>query len=98
MAVPTLYLETSVWGSLAARQPRDRKQVVHRLLHLLDGVQGTCAISDIVLAEVQDAAQPDAAEIQRRIEETHHTVYPISEAMEALALSYIEAGVYNMKQ
>jgi hypothetical protein len=93
MAVPTFYLETSVWGSLAARQPRDRKQVVHRPLRLLDGVQGTCAISDVVLAEAQDASPADAAEIRRRIDETHHTVYPISEAMEALALTYIEAGV-----
>jgi len=93
MSVPTLYLETSVWGSLAARQPRDRKQVVHRLLRLLDGVRGTCVISDVVLAEVQDAAPADTAEIRRRIDATHHTVYPISEPIEALALSYIAAGV-----
>src|SRR5438128_530755 len=93
MAVLTLYLETSVWGSLAARQPRDRRQVVFRLLRLLDGVQGTCAISDVVLAEVQDAAPADAAEIRRRIADSHHTVYPIGEAMETLALRYIEAGV-----
>lgn len=93
MTVPTLYLETSVWGSLAARQPRDRKQVVRRLLRLLDGVRGTCVISDVVLAEVQDAAAADAAEIRRRIDETHHIVYPISETIESLALSYIAAGV-----
>jgi len=30
MTVPTLYLETSVWGSLVPRQPRDRTQVVQR--------------------------------------------------------------------
>jgi hypothetical protein len=47
----------------------------------------------VVLAEVQDAAPADAAEIRRRIDATHHTVYPISEAMEALALTYIEAGI-----
>jgi hypothetical protein len=93
MTVPTLYLETSVWGSLAARQPRDRKQVVHRLLRLLDGVRGTCVISDVVLAEVQAAAPIDAAEIRRRIDQSHHTVYPINEAIEALALSYIAAGI-----
>jgi hypothetical protein len=40
MAGPTFYLATSVRGSLAPRQPRDRKQVVHRLLRLLDGVRG----------------------------------------------------------
>ena len=51
----TFYLETSVWGSLAPRQPRDRKQAVHRLLRLLDGVRGQCVISEVVLGEIHDA-------------------------------------------
>lgn len=93
MVVPTFYLETSVWGSLATRQPRDRKQVVHRLLRLFDGLRGTCVISDVVLAEVLDATTADAAEIRRRLHQTHHTVNPISESMEALAVSYIAAGI-----
>ncbi len=87
------YLETSVWGSLARRQPRDRKQIVHRLLRLLDGVHGTCVISDVVLAEIQDADPGDADQIRRHLVKTHHTAHPISTEMESLALAYIGAGV-----
>ena len=93
MSPPTFYLETSVWGSLGRRQPRDRKQVVHRLLQLLDGVRGTCVISDVVIAEMQDADPRDVAEIRRRIDATQHLVHPISEPMESLALAYIAAGI-----
>src|SRR5439155_21133468 len=93
MPVVTCYIETSVWGSLAHGQPRDRKQVVHRLLRLLDGVHGTCVISDVVLAEIKDAAPRDAAEIRDQLTKTDHTVYPISSDMESLALAYIAAGV-----
>ena len=93
MLVPTFYLETSVWGSLARKQPRDRKQVVQRLLRLLDGARGTCAISDVVIGEIQDADPTDVAEIRRHLDATHHLVYPISEPMESLARAYIAAGV-----
>ena len=93
MPAATCYIETSVWGSLAHGQPRDRKQVVLRLLRLLDGVHGTCIISDVVLAEIQDAAPSDVVQIRHRLEETNHTVYPISDDMESLALAYIAAGV-----
>jgi predicted nucleic acid-binding protein len=85
MPAPTCYLETSVWGSLARGQPRDRKQVVLRLLHLLDGVHGTCVVSDVVLAEIQNAARGDLAQIQDRLKATDHTVYPVNADMESLA-------------
>jgi hypothetical protein len=58
MTPPTFYLETSVWGSLAPRQPRDRKQVVQRLLQLLDGLRGIGLISRAVSVEIE-AAPPD---------------------------------------
>lgn len=90
---PTFYVETSVWGSLAPRQPRDRTQVVRRLLRLLDGVRGTCVISDVVLAEIAQAPHDEAARIQQRIDEVGPVVHTISDSMEALAQNYIEAGV-----
>ncbi len=40
MNVKTVYLETSVLGSLAPRQPADRKRIVKELLTMLDGKRG----------------------------------------------------------
>ncbi len=57
MVTPTVYIETSVWGSLAPRQPPDRKRIVQQLLSLLDGLRGLCVISDAVLEEI-DLAPP----------------------------------------
>ena len=85
MDVPTFYLETSVWGSLAPRQPRDRKQVVSRLLSLLDSVRGTCVISVGVLLEVAGAAPAEAGVLRGHIDQKRPIVFPITEAVEALA-------------
>jgi hypothetical protein len=93
MAGPTFYLETSVWGSLAPRQPRDRTQVVHRLLRLLDGVRGTCVIAEVVLAEINNAPPDEADQIRRHIDRARPSVHPISDAMESLARAYLAAGV-----
>jgi hypothetical protein len=93
MVGPTFYLETSVWGSLAPRQPRNRTQVVHRLLRLLDGVRGTCVISDVVLDEINLAPSDEANRIVRHIDRMQTIAFPISEAMESLARAYIAAGV-----
>src|SRR5262249_32167123 len=58
---PTFYLETSACGSLAPRQPADRKQAVRQLLNLLDGVRGRCVLSGTVLEEIE-ASPPAVAE------------------------------------
>ena len=93
MAGPAFYLETSVWGSLAPRQARDRTQVVHRLLGLLDGIRGQGVISDVVLAEINEAPADEAEQIRQYLDRAQPTVHPISEAMESLARAYIAAGV-----
>lgn len=93
MAAPTFYLETSVWGSLAPRQPRDRKRIVQQLLNLLDGVRGICVISEVVLDEIELAPATEAEVIRSRIAVVRPEVYPVTnEAME-LSLAYIAAGV-----
>jgi hypothetical protein len=95
MIPPAFYLETSVWGSLAPRQPRDRAQTVRRLLRLLDGVRGTCAISEVVLAEI-DLAPPEEADlIRHHIDVAEPVVHAISAAMALLARAYIEAGCFR---
>jgi hypothetical protein len=93
MSVPAAYLETSVWGSLAPRQPRDRTQIVHRLLRLLDGVRGQCVISDVVLTEINNAPPDEADQIRHHIDRVNPIVHPISDARESLAQAYIAAGV-----
>jgi predicted nucleic acid-binding protein len=93
MSVPTFYLETSVWGSLTSRQPRDRKQVVRRLLRLLDGARGTCVISAVVLAEINDAPTDERDLIGQHIDRVKPVVHPISDEIESLARVYIMAGV-----
>jgi predicted nucleic acid-binding protein len=93
MSAPTFYLETSVWGTLAPRQPRDRKQKVHQLLRLLDGVRGQCVISEVVLTEVKKASLDEADQILERIERMQPIVHAISEAIETLALAYVAADV-----
>ena len=93
MSAPTFYLETSVWGSLASRQPRDRKQVVHRLLRLLDGARGKCVISAVVLAEINDAPADERDVISEHIDRVKPVVQAISDEIESLARAYIAAGV-----
>ena len=93
MEAPTYYVETSVWGSLATRQPRDRKEVVRRLLTLLDGIRGSCVISEAVLGEIALAAPAEAASIQQYVEKVKPVVYPLTEAVESLARAYLAAGV-----
>ena len=93
MTAATFYLETSVWGSLAPRQPRDRARVVRRLPQLLDGVHGICVASDTVNAEIDNAPPNEAEEIHRHIDRVKPLVYPISDSMESLARAYIAAGV-----
>lgn len=93
MVVPTFYVETSVWGSLAPRQPRDRKRIVVKLLTSLDGVHGVCVISAGVLAEIVMAPAAEAAVIQRRLAAAAPAVQPITDAIETLAKAYIAAGV-----
>ena len=82
--VPRFYIETSAWGSLAPRQPRDRKQVVRSLLSLLDGARGTCVISVGVLMEIARAHPADATVLREHIDRMRPVVYPVSEAMEVL--------------
>lgn len=93
MSGPLMYLETSVWGSLARGQPRDRTQVVHRLLQLLDGTRGQSVISDVVLAEIKEAPPEEAEEIIHHLDRVQPLIHPINEAMEALAQNYITSGV-----
>jgi hypothetical protein len=89
----TLYIETSVWGSLAPRQPRDRSQIVRRLLRLLNRTPAVCVISDTVLAEIGQAPPDEAQQILQGIDKSKPVVHSINDSMEFLARKYIEAGI-----
>src|SRR5437016_5390247 len=75
MNVKTIYLETSVLGSLAPRQPADRKRVVKRLLTLLDGIRGVCVVSDVVLEEIELAPAIVAEPIRRALAEVQPLIH-----------------------
>jgi hypothetical protein len=92
MPRPTFYVETSVWGSFAPRQPHDRKQAVQRLLRSLDGVRGTCLISEVVMAEVLAADPEYSRPILEQLASVKPEVLPITSQVEALARAYIEYG------
>jgi len=96
--MPSFYLETSVWGSLARRQPRDRKQVVRRLLSLLDGVRGKCVISVVVLAEIRAAPVDERDMLGQQIGRVKPVVHPISAQIESLARAYVVAGVLPQRR
>jgi hypothetical protein len=70
-------------------------KVVRQLLRLLDGVRGSCVISDVVLAEIGEAPPIEAEQIQRHIDGAGPLVHPVSDGMELLARGYIEAGVLS---
>jgi hypothetical protein len=93
MTAATCYIETSVWGSLAPRQPRDRKQAVQRLLRLLDGVRGSAIISRAVLIEIEAAPPEYSDPIADAVQSLKPEVLPITGEVEALARGYIEADV-----
>ena len=98
MPAAAFYLETSVWGSVAGRQPRDRREVVVRLLRLLDGVSGTCVISDVVFREIRNAPSQEAERIQMSIDRVRPAVHPVTGEMEQLAKAYLLAGVLPKKR
>lgn len=89
----TFYIETSVWGSLAPRQPRDRRQVVQRLLRLLDGTRGQAVISQAVVAEIENAPPNVRDPLRQQLQTAQPTVLPITDEVEELARAYIESKV-----
>jgi predicted nucleic acid-binding protein len=66
---------------------------VRRLLKLLENRRGLGVISAVVLAEIDLASAADAAAIKRSIASLQPAVYPLTEAVEALARAYIAAGI-----
>jgi hypothetical protein len=94
----TFYIETSVWGSLAPQQPRDRKQVVLRLLRLLDGVRGVCVVSQAVLAELEAAPPVKVKPIRNQMQAIKVDVLPITAEVDELAQAYIDAGVLPQRR
>ena len=98
MAVPTFYLQTSVWGSLAPRQPRDRKNAVLRLLKKLDGVRGQGVVSALVKDEI-NAAGPQVTEpIKLRLIKASPLIAKTSGEVETLALAYVHSGVVSPRR
>ena len=93
MNVKTVYLETSVLGSLAPRQPTDRKRIVKQLLAMLDGTRGVPVISAVVVEEVEVAPPAVADSIRRALASLQPVIHPITEASRALARAYLDAGV-----
>jgi hypothetical protein len=98
MTPRTFYLETSVWGSLVRGQPKDRRRIVRQLLTLLDGVRGVCVVSRMVLAEIALAPSNKEALIRLQIRNSDPIVFPVNEAVQALARSYIDAGILPAKR
>jgi hypothetical protein len=98
MTVSTFYLETSVWGSVAPRQPRDRRQVVQRLLQLLDGVRGRAVISQAALIEIEAAPPEYRDPILKEINLRKPDVLPITAEVESLARTYIEADILPVRR
>jgi len=93
MMPPAFYLETSIWGSLARRQPHDRTQVVRRLLRLLDDERGNAVISEVVLTEIGQASPAEAKRLRREIQDADPTVYSITDSMRFLAHEYMDSNI-----
>lgn len=87
--VPTVYLETSACGSLAPRQPADRKQAVRRLLSLLDGVRGRCVVSTTVYEEVEASPPAVVEAILKHLDILGPTIHGITVEVEQLAQAYL---------
>src|SRR5437016_10563142 len=93
MDAKTVYVETSVWGSLAPRQPADRKRVVRRLLKLLDGTRAACVISDVVVEEIDQAPTGVADAIRHALASVQARFQPVTEAVITLATAYVAANI-----
>ncbi|MEX2026422.1 MAG: hypothetical protein WEH44_03960 [Pirellulaceae bacterium] len=89
----TFYIETSVWGSLAPRQPRDRRQIVQRLVRLLDGIRGQAVISQAVIAEIENAPPRVRNPLRQQLQKVQPTVLPVTDEIEELVRAYIESKV-----
>ncbi len=98
MDAPLFYVETSAWGSLAPRQPADRKQAVRRLLGLLDRVRGYCVISPTVLEEIEDAKPAVAKAIHQQVLVVQPLVFPTTEQVRELAAAYLEEEVLPQRR
>jgi hypothetical protein len=93
MSVNTVYLETSVLGSLAPRQPADRKRIVKALLAMLDGKRGVPAISAVVVEEFEAAPPAVADSVRQALAMIQPQFREITEAVRHLARAYLEAGI-----
>jgi predicted nucleic acid-binding protein len=93
MTPPTFYLETSVLGSLASRQPRHRRRIAQDSLRLQDGVRGVCVVSAVVIEELEQAPPAVSSAVQPALESADPTICPVTDAVKALAQAYLEADV-----
>jgi hypothetical protein len=89
----TFYLETSVWGSLGHGQPRDRKRIVRQLLDLLRSKAGRSLVSDVVIAELDEAAPEERGLMLEAMTKVDAAVLPVTGQAEALGQAYLDAGV-----
>ena len=89
----TVYLETSVLGSLAPGQPADRKRIVKQLLRQLQAKPGAAVISAVVLEEIEEAPPAVADSIRLALASVEPIIHPITDAVRALARAYLEAGI-----
>ena len=93
MNIKTVYLETSVLGSLAPGQPADRKRIVKQLLRQLQAKPGAAVISAVVLEEIEEAPPAVADSIRLALASVEPIIHPITDAVRALARAYLEAGI-----
>ena len=94
----TLYLETSVWGSLGKGQPRDRKRVVRQLLELLGNTASLCVVSEVVIAELNQAPAEESAMMFQALAKAEAAVVRVTAQAEALGQAYLEAGVLPQRR
>jgi hypothetical protein len=96
MSVPTVYLETSVWGSLGPRQPADRIRIVKRLLGMLDGSLGVCVTSSMVREELAEGPAALQENVSKQFEILRPEDLPVDEAVDSLAKARLPAVIRSI--
>lgn len=90
------YLETSVWGALAPRQPAEMKRDTERMLLTLP--LRAVFVSSVVFEEVRRASSPARRRIAQAIGRVRPLRLTINRDCDQLAQDYLDAGVLPAKK
>jgi predicted nucleic acid-binding protein len=94
MSNRTFYVETSVWGMVAADQPAEMRRLTKQFLRSAQ----TFYISEVVLGEIARAPERSRVQIANELKVCKPMLLDVTDECRDLAEAYVAAGVVPKKK